>query len=288
MSTSKKKGLGRGLKALFGDHKSNSNQETAIKINKSKANIGDLTPNKYQPRINFDEAKLEELTNSIKKNGIIQPIAVREDKLDPGRFEIIAGERRWIAAQRAGLHDVPIVVLDLDDKESLEVAIVENIQRDDLNIIEEAKGYQRLSDEFKYDHEKIARFMSKSRSHISNTLRLLTLPKDVIGLIEEGSLSAGQARPLIGLPSATNIAEEIVAKNLSSRSVEMLVRQKKAPQKSGQIKIDSNILEAQNKIQDNLGLSVFIQNKKNNSGKITIEYKNLEQFELISNLLKKN
>ena len=288
MSTSKKKGLGRGLKALFGDHKSNSNQESAIKINKSKANIGDLTPNKYQPRINFDEAKLEELTNSIKKNGIIQPIAVREDKLDPGRFEIIAGERRWIAAQRAGLHDVPIVVLDLDDKESLEVAIVENIQRDDLNIIEEAKGYQRLSDEFKYDHEKIARFMSKSRSHISNTLRLLTLPKDVIGLIEEGSLSAGQARPLIGLPSATNIAEEIVAKNLSSRSVEMLVRQKKAPQKSGQIKIDSNILEAQNKIQDNLGLSVFIQNKKNNSGKITIEYKNLEQFELISNLLKKN
>ena len=288
MITSKKKGLGRGLKALFGDHKSNSNQESAIKINKSKANIGDLTPNKYQPRINFDEAKLEELTNSIKKNGIIQPIAVREDKLDPGRFEIIAGERRWIAAQRAGLHDVPIVVLDLDDKESLEVAIVENIQRDDLNIIEEAKGYQRLSDEFKYDHEKIARFMSKSRSHISNTLRLLTLPKDVIGLIEEGSLSAGQARPLIGLPSATNIAEEIVAKNLSSRSVEMLVRQKKAPQKSGQIKIDSNILEAQNKIQDNLGLSVFIQNKKNNSGKITIEYKNLEQFELISNLLKKN
>lgn len=288
MSTSKKKGLGRGLKALFGDHKSNSNQESVIKINKSKANIGDLTPNKYQPRINFDEAKLKELTNSIKKNGIIQPIAVREDKLDPGRFEIIAGERRWIAAQRAGLHDVPIVVLDLDDKESLEVAIVENIQRDDLNIIEEAKGYQRLSDEFKYDHEKIARFMSKSRSHISNTLRLLTLPKDVIGLIEEGSLSAGQARPLIGLPSATNIAEEIVAKNLSSRSVEMLVRQKKAPQKSGQIKIDSNILEAQNKIQDNLGLSVFIQNKKNNSGKITIEYKNLEQFELISNLLKKN
>ena len=287
MSTSKKKGLGRGLKALFGDHKSNSNQESVIKINKSKANIGDLTPNKYQPRINFDEAKLKELTNSIKKNGIIQPIAVREDKLDPGRFEIIAGERRWIAAQRAGLHDVLIVVLDLDDKESLEVAIVENIQRDDLNIIEEAKGYQRLSDEFKYDHEKIARFMSKSRSHISNTLRLLTLPKDVIGLIEEGSLSAGQARPLIGLPSATNIAEEIVAKNLSSRSVEMLVREKKAPQKSGQIRIDSNILNAQNSIEENLGLRVSIINKKNNSGKVTISYENLEQFELISNLLKK-
>ncbi len=288
MSPSKKKGLGRGLKALFGDQKSIPTQEPVLTNNKSTANIGDLSPNKYQPRIHFDKTKLEELANSIKKNGIIQPIAVREDKFDTGRFEIIAGERRWIAAQQAGLHEVPIIVLDLDDKESLEVAIVENIQRDDLNVIEEAKGYQRLSDEFGYDHEKIARFMSKSRSHISNTLRLLTLPKDVIALIEEGSLTAGQARPLIGLPSATNIAEEIVAKNLSSRSVEMLVRQKKGPQKSGQIKIDSNILDEQQKIEDILGLSVSIQNKKNNSGKITIQYKNLDQFELISRLLKKN
>ncbi len=246
-----------------------------------------MRPNKYQPRANFDEAKLLELANSIKKNGIIQPIAVREDKVDPGRYEIVAGERRWLAAQKAGLHEVPIIVLDLDDNESLEVAIVENIQRDDLNIIEEAKGYQRLSDEFGYDHEKIARFMSKSRSHISNTLRLLTLPIDVVALIEEGSLTAGQARPLIGLPSATNIAEEIVAKNLSARSVEVLVRNKKGPQKSGQIKIDSNIISEQNKIQENLGLNVSIQNKKNNSGKITILYENLDQFELISNLLKR-
>ncbi len=228
------------------------------------------------------------MTDSIKKNGIIQPIAVREDKVDPGRYEIVAGERRWLAAQKAGLHNVPIIVLDLDDKESLEVAIVENIQRDDLNVIEEAKGYQRLSEEFGYDHEKIAKFMSKSRSHISNTLRLLTLPKDVIALIEEGSLTAGQARPLIGLPSATNIAEEIVAKNLSARSVELLVRTKKGPQKSGQVRLDSNILEEQNKIQNNLGLNVSILNKKNNSGKITIQYKNLEQFEFVSNLLKKN
>ena len=179
-----------------------------------KAGISDLSPNKYQPRVHFDEAKLIELANSIKKNGIIQPIAVREDKVDPGRYEIIAGERRWIAAQKAGLHEVPIVILDLNDNESLEVAIVENIQRDDLNVIEEARGYQRLSDEFGYDHEKIAKFMSKSRSHISNTLRLLTLPKDVVSMIEEGSLTAGQARPLIGLPSATNIAEEIVKKIL--------------------------------------------------------------------------
>jgi ParB family chromosome partitioning protein len=186
------------------------------------------------------------------------------------------------------LHEVPIIILELNDNESLEVAIVENIQRDDLNIIEEAKGYRRLSDEFGYDHEKIARFMSKSRSHISNTLRLLSLPLDVIGMIEEGNLTAGQARPLIGLPSATNIAEEVVKKNLSARSVEILVRNEKGPQKVGQIKVDANILSEQNKIQDNLGLNVSIQNKRNNSGKITILYKNLEQFELISNLLKRN
>ncbi len=288
MSTSKKKGLGRGLTALFGDQKEKIKNEDIASVNRLKANIGDLSPNKYQPRTHFNEEKLSELANSIKKNGIIQPIAVRSDKVDPGRFEIVAGERRWLAAQRAGLHEVPIVILDLNDNEALEVAIVENIQRDDLNVIEEAKGYQRLSEEFGYDHEKIAKFMSKSRSHISNTLRLLTLPKDVIGLIEEGNLTAGQARPLIGLPSATNIAEEIVAKKLSARSVELLVRGKKGPQKSGQIKIDSNILNEQNKIQDNLGLNVNIQNKKNNSGKITILYKNLEQFELVSNLLKRS
>ena len=231
---------------------------------------------------------MEELSNSIKKNGIIQPIAVREDKVDPGRYEIVAGERRWIAAQKAGLHKVPIIVLDLDDNESLEIAIVENIQRDDLNAIEEARGYQRLSSEFRYDHEKIARFMSKSRSHISNTLRLLTLPSDVISMIEEGSLTAGQARPLIGLGNASGIAEEIVAKKLSARSVELLVRSKKSPQKVGLYRADSNILDVQNSIQDKLGLNVLIQNKKNNSGKITILYKNLEQFQLISDLLKRN
>ncbi len=288
MTTSKKKGLGRGLTALFGDQKSEVKKKEKQGNNILRASIGDLSPNKYQPRVHFNEEKLLELSNSIRKNGIIQPIAVREDKVDPGRYEIVAGERRWLAAQKAGLHEVPIVILDLDDNEALEVAIVENIQRDDLNIIEEAKGYQRLSEEFGYDHEKIANFMSKSRSHISNTLRLLTLPKDVIALIEEGNLTAGQARPLIGLPSATNIAEEIVAKNLSARSVELLVRSKKGPQKSGQIKIDSNILSEQSKIEENLGLNVNIQNKKNNSGKITILYNSLEQFELVSNLLKRN
>ena len=287
MSNSKKKGLGRGLSALFGDQKSRQ-KDPKISQKSLRAGISDLRPNKYQPRIHFNEEKLSELANSIKKNGIIQPIAVREDDGDPGRYEIVAGERRWLAAQKAGLHEVPIVVLDLDDSETLEVAIVENIQRDDLNVIEEAKGYKRLSDEFGYDHEKIAKFMSKSRSHVSNTLRLLSLPEDVIGLIQEGNLTAGQARPLIGLSNATNIAEEIVAKNLSARSVEILVRSKKGPQKSGQIKIDANILNEERRIQENLGLNVKIENKKNNSGKITILYKNLEQFELVSNLLKRN
>ena len=288
MSTSKKKGLGRGLRALFGDQTKEKEKNEIKSYNTLKANIADLTANKYQPRVHFNEKKLEELAYSIRKNGIIQPIAVREDKVDPGRYEIVAGERRWLAAQKAGLHKVPIVLLNLDDNEALEVAIVENIQRDDLNVIEEAKGYKRLSEEFGYDHEKIANFMSKSRSHISNTLRLLTLPKDVIALIEEGNLTAGQARPLIGLPSATNIAEEIVAKNLSARSVELLVRNKKGPQKSGQIRVDSNILSEQNKIEENLGLNVNIQNKRDNSGKITILYKNLEQFEFVSKLLKRN
>ena len=287
MSNSKKKGLGRGLSALFGDQKSEQ-KDQKITGKSLRAGISDLRPNKYQPRTHFNEEKLSELANSIKKNGIIQPIAVREDDGDPGRYEIVAGERRWLAAQKAGLHEVPIVVLDLDDSETLEVAIVENIQRDDLNVVEEAKGYKRLSDEFGYDHEKIAKFMSKSRSHISNTLRLLTLPEDVIGLIQEGNLTAGQARPLIGLSNATNIAEEIVAKNLSARSVEILVRSKKGPQKSGQIKIDANILNEERRIQENLGLNIKIENKKNNSGKITILYKNLEQFELVSNLLKRN
>ncbi len=288
MSTSKKKGLGRGLKALFGDQKTEIKKKEKKNNNTLKVNISDLTSNRYQPRTNFDESKLLELANSIRNNGIIQPIAVREDKVDPGRYEIVAGERRWLAAQKAGLHEVPIIILDLDDNEALEVAIVENIQRDDLNVVEEAKGYQRLFKEFGYDHEKIAKFMSKSRSHISNTLRLLTLPKDVIGMIEEGTLTAGQARPLVGLPSATNIAEEIVAKKLSARSVELLVRSKKSPQKIGQFKMDSNILNEQNKLQEKLGLNVNIKNKKNNSGKIIIEYKNLDQFDLVSRLLKQN
>ena len=285
MSTIKKKGLGRGLSALFGDEKFEPKKKKIIN-HQNKALIGDLNRNRYQPRHNFDESKLEELAKSIKKNGVIQPIAVRPDSNNSEKYEIVAGERRWLASQKAGLHEVPIIVLDLSDNEALEVAIVENIQRDDLNIVEEAKGYKRLADEFNYDHEKIAKFMSKSRSHVSNTLRLLTLPSDVISMIEEGNLTAGQARPLIGLTSATEIAEEIVTKKLSARSVELLIREKKGPQKTG-FRIDSNIINEQKKIEEILGLKVKIQNKSNNSGKMIIEYNDLDQFEFISNLLKK-
>ncbi len=279
MKNKNKKSLGKGLSALFGeDSKTEKASSNSPLI---KAPISNLNRNKYQPRINFDEDKLNELSKSIKNNGIIQPIAVRSDKNNPGSYEIIAGERRWLAAQKAGLHEVPITIMDLDDSEVLEVAIVENIQREDLNVIEEAKGFERLKDEFGYDQERIAKLMGKSRSHISNTLRLLTLPLDVINMIQSNELTAGQARPLVGMPNASSIAEEIVSKKMSARSIEHI---KRAKTKS--YTIDPNIFDAQRDLERKLGLRVNIQNKKNNSGKITLEYKNIEQFEFISKLLK--
>ena len=283
MTKGKKKGLGRGLSALFGDSepKKKSNENNHI----SNVSISDLSRNPYQPRQNFKEEKLEELANSIKKNGIIQPIAVRPSKSASNKYEIVAGERRWLAAQRAGLHKIPVTILELSDVESLEVAIVENIQRDDLNPIEEAKGYKRLYDEFNYDHESISKLMSKSRSHISNTLRLLTLPLDVVAMLEEGTLTSGQARPLIGISNASSIAEEIVSKNYSARKVEYLTRNKKPSTKERYV--DTNILKTQERIEKILGLKVNITNKKNNSGRVIISYKDLDQFELISDLLTK-
>ena len=285
MNIGKKKGLGRGLSALFGDESSLEKKAEIKELN--KISISDLIRNPYQPRQIFNETKLNELSESIKKNGIIQPIAVRVNKSDPDKYEIVAGERRWLAAQKAGLHEIPVNILELSDVETLEVAIVENIQRDDLSPIEEARGYKRLSDEFKYDHESISKLMSKSRSHISNTLRLLTLPADVIAMLEEGTLTSGQARPLIGLINASSIAEEIVSKNYSARKVEYLVKSKKnvGTKKNNS---DANILKTQDRIEKILGLKVNISNRKNNSGKISIEYQDLEQFELISNLLTKN
>ena len=279
MKNKNKKSLGKGLSALLGED--SKTEKVSSNSPLIKAPISNLNRNKYQPRINFDEDKLNELSKSIKNNGIIQPIAVRSDKNNPGFYEIIAGERRWLAAQKAGLHEVPITIMDLDDSEVLEVAIVENIQREDLNVIEEAKGFERLKDEFGYDQERIAKLMGKSRSHISNTLRLLTLPSDVINMIQSNELTAGQARPLVGMPNASSIAEEIVSKKMSARSIEHI---KRAKTKS--YTIDPNIFDAQRDLERKLGLRVNIQNKKNNSGKITLEYKNLDQFEFISKLLK--
>ncbi len=284
MKSSKKKGLGRGLSALFGDE--NKQEKVLEKKKLAQISISDLNRNPFQPRTIFNESKLDELVASIKKNGIIQPIAVRPSKSEINKYEIVAGERRWLAAQKAGLHEVPVTVLNLSDVESLEVAIVENIQRDDLNPIEEARGYKRLSDEFNYDHESISKLMSKSRSHISNTLRLLTLPSDVVAMLIEGTLSSGQARPLIGLSNASSIAEEIVSNNYSARKVEYLVKSKKNTHSKKNYN-DANILKTQEHIEKVLGLKLYIANKKNNSGKITIEYKDLEQFELISKLLTK-
>ena len=277
-----KKGLGRGLMSLFGDY---SEKVPALDLPKSSyfsISISDLERSRFQPRKYFDEKKINELAESIKKNGLIQPIAVRKGKNNA--YEIIAGERRWMAAQKAGMHEVPVIVFDLNDNQSLEIAIIENIQREDLNSIEEAKGYDRLIKQFNYDHEKLSEFMGKSKSHISNTLRLLTLPDEVIKLVEEGLLTAGQVRPLVGRFKALEIAQLILKENLSSRSVENLVKKEE-----GKItpikKIDANIFYAEKQIEENLGLKTKIINKKNSSGKIVIEYNSLDQFEMLSKLL---
>ena len=293
MAEEKKRGLGRGLKSLFGDPLvlEDTHETTKVSSSSKLVPISDLDRNKFQPRMIFDSEKISELASSIAENGLIQPIVVRPNKKNSSKFEIIAGERRWLAAQQAGLHEVPVVVLDLNDNQSLEVAIVENIQREDLNSIEEAKAYEKLVQEFKYDHEKLSKFVGKSRSHISNTLRLLTLPKEVTKMVEDGKLTAGQVRPLVGRSNAVELANQIYKEKLSARSIENLVRRDKDRETNKndiRAKIDSNILSAQKQIEESIGLKVNIVNKKNNSGKVVVEYKNLEQFELLSKLLRGN
>ena len=281
-----KKGLGRGLMSLFGDQEVTVAQ-TDLKTDYLSVSISNLVANKFQPRTYFDQEKIEELAQSIKQNGLIQPIIVRPHS-EEGVYEIIAGERRCMAAQNAGLHEVPVVVLKINDVQALELAIVENIQREDLNVIEEAKGYDRLMKEFSYDHEKLADFMGKSRSHISNTLRLLTLPEEVIKMVDEGKLTAGQVRPLVGRYNAKEIALSILKEKLSARSVENLVKnQKESEGKKGssKSKTDPNVLLAQRQIEESLGLKTKVVSKKNNSGKIIVEFNNLEQFELLSKRL---
>ena len=275
-----KKGLGRGLSSLLGD--------SSKKIETNKVSINDLIRNKFQPRKNFNKESLDELTNSIKEQGVIQPIVVRPSKSPEGKYEIIAGERRWLASQNAGLHDVPVVVLDVDDVKSLEFAIVENVQRQDLNPIEEARGYQSLIDEFNYNQDKLSKFIGKSRSYIANSLRLLSLPNEILLMVEEGKLSAGHARSLIGLHNSINIAKQIIQKKLSVRQAEILARQFRDKKLKLIEKKDPNILDLQKSLEEKTGLNVSVTNKKNNSGTIAFEYRDLDQLERITNAIKNN
>ena len=275
-----KKGLGRGLSSLLGD--------SSKKIETNKVSINDLIRNKFQPRKNFNKESLDDLTNSIKEQGVIQPIVVRPSKSPEGKYEIIAGERRWLASQNAGLHDVPVVVLDVDDVKSLEFAIVENVQRQDLNPIEEARGYQSLIDEFNYNQDKLSKFIGKSRSYIANSLRLLSLPNEILLMVEEGKLSAGHARSLIGLHNSINIAKQIIQKKLSVRQAEILARQFRDKKLKLIHKKDPNILDLQKSLEEKTGLNVSVTNKKNNSGTIAFEYSDLDQLERITNTIKNN
>ena len=278
ISFKSKKGLGRGLSSLIGEGKVSSN---------TKANISELTRNKYQPRKKFDETSLNELSDSIKSRGIIQPIIVRNSNGD-SKYEIIAGERRWLAAQKAGLHEVPIVVIEADDKKALEFGIVENVQRHDLNPIEEAEGYKRLIDEFSYDQEQVAKFIGKSRSHITNSLRLLSLPDEVVELIKENKISPGHAKILVGLENSLSISKKIISKRLSVRQAENLVRAYKTPYKKLLNNKDPNIRVLEQNLIDKIGMNVEIKNKKNNKGSITFSYKELGQLNRIIELIKNN
>ena len=275
-----KKGLGRGLSSLLGDSSKN------IKTNKIA--IKDIVRNKFQPRKNFNKDSLAELTNSIKEQGVIQPIIVRQSASLDGKYEIIAGERRWLASQNAGLHELPAVILNVDDVKSLEFAIVENVQRQDLNPIEEARGYQRLVDDFSYNQDKLSKFIGKSRSYIANSLRLLSLPDEVLSMVEQENLSAGHARSLIGLNNSIDIAKKIIQKKLSVRQAEVLARQFRNKKFKLVHKKDPNILDLQKTLEEKTGLNISISNKKSNSGTITFEYKDLDQLDRIINTIKNN
>ena len=275
-----KKGLGRGLSSLIG--------ETKAEININKVSISDLVSNKFQPRKTFDEESLQDLTNSIKERGIIQPIIVRKSNDNSSKYEIIAGERRWLAAQKAGLHDIPVVITNVDDLRSLEFSIIENVQRNDLNATEEARGYQRLIEEFSYDQEKVARFIGKSRSHIANFLRLLSLPAVVLKLIETKKLTPGHAKILVGLDNAEFVANKIVEKNLSVRQAENFVKIFKIKKQSFKNSKDANLKELESSIIEKIGLNVLIKNKKNNTGSLVFEYKDLDQLNRIIMIIKSN
>ena len=280
MNSKIKKGLGRGLSSLIG--------ETKVENKTNKLNLSEIIPNKYQPRKDFDEDNLEDLSNSIKERGVIQPIIVRRSNSDDAKYEIIAGERRWLAARKAGLHDIPVVVTEADDLKSLEFAIVENVQRDDLNPLEEAQGYKRLIDEFSYDQEKVSKFIGKSRSYITNSLRLLTLPKSVLQYIKEKKISAGHAKILVGLDNAEFIANKIIEKKLSVRQSENFVKIFKKKKGSFSSSIDPNIQNLERSISDKIGLTVSIKNNKRNKGTITFSYHDIDQLNKIIDIIKSN
>tara|TARA_B100000780_G_scaffold181956_1_gene127681 strand:- start:333 stop:1181 length:849 start_codon:yes stop_codon:yes gene_type:complete len=275
-----KKGLGRGLSSLIG--------ETKLERDINKLPISSLLSNKFQPRKIFNEENLQDLANSIKERGIIQPIIVRKSADQNSKYEIIAGERRWVAAQKAGLHEVPVVITDADDLKSLEFAIVENVQRNDLTAIEEARGYQRLIDEFLYDQEKVAKFIGKSRSHIANFLRLLNLPEEVLKLIEAKNLSVGHAKILVGLNNAEFVAKKIIEKNLSVRQAENFVKIFKIKKQSFKSLKDPNLKALEISIIEKTGLNILIKNKKNNTGTLVLEYKDLDQLNKIIEIIKSN
>ena len=275
-----KKGLGRGLSSLIG--------ETKTETQKNQLSVIDLVPNKYQPRKIFDEENLNDLTNSIKERGMLQPIIVRKSNDDKSKFEIIAGERRWLAAQRAGLHNVPVVITEVDDLKSLEFSIVENVQRHDLNPLEEAQGYKRLIDEFSYDQEKVSKFIGKSRSYITNALRILTLPEEVIKLLEAQKLTSGHAKILVGLENAIFVANKIIENKLSVRQAENFVQLFKDKKHRSKIRKDTNIIALELSISNKIGLNVDIQNNKRNKGKISFEYKDLDQLNKIIDIIKSN
>ena len=274
-----KKGLGRGLSSLIG--------ETKVETKTNKLSLSEIVPNRYQPRKNFDEENLEDLTNSIKERGVIQPIIVRKSNTDGSKYEIIAGERRWLAARKAGLHDIPVVITDADDLKSLEFAIVENVQRHDLNPLEEAQGYKRLIDEFNYDQEKVSKFIGKSRSYITNSLRLLNLPKNVLDLVESKKITAGHAKILVGLDNALFIANKIIEKKLSVRQTENFVKIFKRTNKKKNNNKDPNIMDLQKSISDKIGLNVSIKNNKMNKGTISLSYQDLAQLNKIIEIIKK-
>ena len=274
-----KKGLGRGLSSLIGETKSTNKSNTVL--------VSKIVKNRFQPRKIFDENKLNELTNSIKERGVLQPIIVRKHNKDNDKYEIIAGERRFLAAQKAGLEEVPVVITNVDDLKSLEYAIIENVQRDDLNPLEEAQSYQRLIDEFSYDHEKVSKFIGKSRSYITNSLRILTLPKEVLNLIETRKISAGHAKILVGLDNAESIANKIHDKKLSVRQAESLVKIFKTKKKSLKSR-DVNVQSLENLLMDKIGLKVIISNSRSNKGSIKIEYKDLDQLNRLIEVIKSN